>query len=69
MPAGKVVKLVFDDFHIDTDAPSCTSSSNHKDYVQIRDGGSIESEKLDVVCGDMVEPFLQLFIPLEGTCG
>ena len=51
MPAGKVVKLTFVDFHIDTDTPNCTTSSNPKDYVQIRDGGGIESERLDVACG------------------
>ena len=51
VPAGKAVKLIFENFHIETDTPNCRTSSNSKDYVQIRDGESIESERLDVVCG------------------
>lgn len=51
VPAGKVVKLTFEDFHIDTVSPNCTTSSNPKDYVQIRDGEGIESKRLVVACG------------------
>ena len=51
VPEGKAVKLTFENFHIETDTPNCTTSSNPKDYVQIRDGESMYSERLVVACG------------------
>ena len=57
VPAGKRVKLKFEDFELETVFSSCKQLTNEKDYVQIRDGQDPESNELALHCGyDVFSP-------------
>ena len=52
MPAGKRVKLKFDDLDLKKVYSSCEQlRTNENDYVQIRDGQDPESKELALYCG------------------
>ncbi|KAL9973596.1 hypothetical protein ACROYT_G020071 [Oculina patagonica] len=51
VPAGKVVKLTFENFKLNLEPKDCENSTKDKDYVQIRDGHVPESKELALYCG------------------
>ena len=51
VPAGKRVKLKFEDLDLETAFSSCEQLTNEENYVQIRDGQDPESKELALHCG------------------
>lgn len=51
VPAGKIVNLIFKDFHLDPVSKGCIASKRERNYVQILDGQSSASKELAIYCG------------------
>ena len=52
VPAGKIVKLKFEDFDLVGASYGCIASKRESNYVQILDGPSSASKELAMYCGD-----------------
>ena len=51
VPAGKIVKLKFEDFDLVTASYGCIPSKRESNYVQILDGPRLASKELAIHCG------------------
>lgn len=56
VPAGKIVKLKFEDFDLDAVPYGCIASKREKNYVQILDGQISASKELAIHCGYVSTP-------------